>query len=516
MPRFKPYSYDQMKFVPIDFKNQLQEGTFEFALNHIIDEMDLSPFHARFHNDATGASAYDPAILLKVVLFAYSRGITSSRDIERACRENVVFMALSADSHPHFTTIADFISSMRAEVTPLFRSVLLICSQEGLIGKQMFAIDGCKISSNCSKEWSGTRADFERKKGKLERSIALLLRKHRAMDESEDQAPEMRQKEEASIERLRAKVKKIEGFLATHEDKPGRSGRAKQSNITDNESAKMPSGHGVIQGYNGLAAVDSKHQVIVHAEAFGEGHEGQLLRPMLDGIRESFAGIGEPDDVLRQAVVVADNGYHSAENVQMVEEEGIEAYLPDHQYRRRDPAFTGAEEHKRSIDRKKTSRRAKYFRRSDFTYDAATQTMTCPAGKEMYLSCRNYRSRGSYRGVTFMGRTTHCRVCAIRSQCLRNPQAEGRQVTVMEGRDASGEKTALQRMRDRIDTARGRFLYSRRMGIIEPVFGHIRDTLELDWFSLRGKIKVDIQWKLFSIVHNIRKISRFGPRFANG
>jgi len=121
MPRFKPYSYDQMKFVPIDFKNQLQEGTFEFALNHIIDEMDLSSFHARFHNDATGASAYDPAILLKVVLFAYSRGITSSRDIERACRENVVFMALSADSHPHFTTIADFISSMRAEVTPLFR-----------------------------------------------------------------------------------------------------------------------------------------------------------------------------------------------------------------------------------------------------------------------------------------------------------------------------------------------------------------------------------------------------------
>lgn len=148
MPRFKPYSYEQTKLIPVDFKRQLQPGTFEFALNRIIDEMDLSVFDGRFHNDDTGAPAYDPAVLLKIVLFAYSRGITSSRDIERACRENVVFMALSADTHPHFTTIADFISSMEREITPLFRNVLAVCAEEGLIGGQMFAVDGCKISSS--------------------------------------------------------------------------------------------------------------------------------------------------------------------------------------------------------------------------------------------------------------------------------------------------------------------------------------------------------------------------------
>jgi len=92
MPRFKPYSYEQMLMIPVDLKSQLQPGTFEFALNEIIDEMDLSIFDDRFHNDETGAPAYDPAVLLKIVLFAYSRGITSSREIERACRENVVFM----------------------------------------------------------------------------------------------------------------------------------------------------------------------------------------------------------------------------------------------------------------------------------------------------------------------------------------------------------------------------------------------------------------------------------------
>ena len=103
MARFKPYSYAQKLMVPVDLAEQLQPGTFEYALNQIVDELDLSGFDLRFHNDDNGAPAYDPAILLKIVLFAYSRGITSSRQIARACRENVVFIALAADSHPHFT-----------------------------------------------------------------------------------------------------------------------------------------------------------------------------------------------------------------------------------------------------------------------------------------------------------------------------------------------------------------------------------------------------------------------------
>jgi len=121
----------------------------------------------------------------------------------------------------------------------------------------------------------------------------------------------------------------------------------------------MPSGHGVIQGYNGLAAVDSKHQVIVHAEAFGEGHEGQLLRPMLDGIRESFAGIGEPDDVLRQPSWWRTTATTVRRTCRLVEEEGIEAYSSGPPVPSAGPGIHRAEEHKRSIDRKKTSRRAK-------------------------------------------------------------------------------------------------------------------------------------------------------------
>jgi transposase len=157
MAKYKPYSYSQGQFIPVFFGKQIQPGTFEYTLNYLIDnELDLSIFDERFCNDITGAPAYDPRILLKVILFSYSRGITSSRKMARCCEENVVFMALSAGSKPHFTTIAEFISSMNTEVIQLFLQVLMVCDHQKLIGKEMFAIDGCKLPSNAAKEWSGS------------------------------------------------------------------------------------------------------------------------------------------------------------------------------------------------------------------------------------------------------------------------------------------------------------------------------------------------------------------------
>lgn len=526
MPRFKPYSYHQKLMIPIDLNEQLQPGTFEFALSQIVDGFYLSIFDHRFQNDDTGAPAYDPAILLKIVLFAYSRGITSSRQIARVCQENVVFMALAADSHPHFTTIAAFISSMTEEIAPLFRNVLMLCAQEGLIGKQMFAIDGCKISSNCAKEWSGTREDFERRSVKIDRSINFLLQKHRQMDGQQDREKDdtkehhpgggMRRKEEEAIERLRAHKRKLDEWLAENEDKRGARGNVRQSNIIDNDSAKMPCAHGVVQGYNGVAAVDSKHQIIVHAEAFGVGNETGLLEPMLEGTRENLNAFGEKGDPLRGKVLVADSGYHSEANARLVLEQGIEAYLPDKLFRKRDPAFADAGRHKRPIDRKGTKKGKKYFSADDFTFDPAKGKLICPAGKELFVKNRNFRTHEGYHGIAYMSKKTDCRVCALRKKCLRNPKSPVRQVTKFEGRGPENTKSYTEKMIKRFETTRGQFLYSRRLGIVEPVFGNICHALGLKRFSMRGKAKVDTQWKLFGMVHNLKKLVRYGLQFAPG
>ena len=130
----------------VDLARQLLPGTFAHALNHLLDhEVDLTHFDARFKNDATGAPAYPPAMLLNVVLFAYSQGIVRSRAIERVCQEHVTFMALCGMTAPHFTTIAHFVSSLRDDIAQLFAAVLAVCDGQGLLGREMFAIDGVKL-----------------------------------------------------------------------------------------------------------------------------------------------------------------------------------------------------------------------------------------------------------------------------------------------------------------------------------------------------------------------------------
>ena len=142
MPKFIPYDYNQSTMVVINYQDQLQPGTFEHTLHHLItNKLDLSIFHPRFKNDDGGRPAFDPAILLKIILFAYSKGITSSREIEWCCKTNIIFKALSCDSMPHYTTIANFVSSCPKEIAELFEQVLFTCHEQGLLGNELFAIE---------------------------------------------------------------------------------------------------------------------------------------------------------------------------------------------------------------------------------------------------------------------------------------------------------------------------------------------------------------------------------------
>jgi transposase len=174
MPKFIPYDPNQSKMVVINYADQLQPGTFEFAINHIIDhKLDLSVFYPRYQNDDGGRPAYDPAILLKIILFAYSKGITSSREIQWCCESNIIFKALSCDTVPQFTTLAGFVSGRSEEIEALFEQVLLICDEQGLLGKELFALDGCKMSSNAAKEVKSNITDNESAKMTHNRSCVV-------------------------------------------------------------------------------------------------------------------------------------------------------------------------------------------------------------------------------------------------------------------------------------------------------------------------------------------------------
>ena len=165
----------------VDLSRQWLPGTFEHALNHLLDQaIDLSHFDARFKNDETGAPIYPPARLLNVVLFAYAQGIVSSRQIVRACEEHLTFIALCGDRAPHFTTIAEFVSTLGDDSARVLAAVLAVCDAPRLIGREMFAIDGVKLPSNTSKPRSGTRADVERQAVKREAAATTMPQRHRA------------------------------------------------------------------------------------------------------------------------------------------------------------------------------------------------------------------------------------------------------------------------------------------------------------------------------------------------
>ena len=150
MARYRTYDYSQRVLIPVSLEDQLMPGTLEFAIHTLVEtRIDMSVFDHRYNNDETGRWAYDPKILLKVVLLAYSRGLTSSRKIECACWENITFMALSCGQYPDHSTIASFVSSMKVEILPLLRDVLLVCEEMKLLGGTVFALDGCKGSIEC-------------------------------------------------------------------------------------------------------------------------------------------------------------------------------------------------------------------------------------------------------------------------------------------------------------------------------------------------------------------------------
>lgn len=516
MAKYKPYSYAQGQFIPVFFKKQIQKGTFEYTLNYLVDnELDLLIFDGRFNNNETGAPAYDPRILLKIILFGYSRGITSSREIAKCCEENIVFMALSANSRPHFTTIADFISSMDKEITRLFLQVLLVCDQQKLIGKEMFAMDGCKLPSNAAKEWSGTKADFQKKVAKMEKAICRMVEMHRQQDTNQT-GQDFAEKEAQYIEKLRKNAEKIKRWLDDHDDRTGISGKPIKSNITDSESAKMKTSKGVIQGYIGVTTVDRKNQVIVSAEAFGQGQEHDLLGPMIEETRRNFQAIGHKQDVFQDAQLAADSGYHSEKNMEMVFSEEIDAYIADTQFRKRDPRFAEydryKERHRKEMGQRTDSNRL--FTSKDFIFPEDFSHCICPAGKRLYRSGFNVTVK-NFKAIKFKGPKSACLPCKLRSQCFRHPErTEIRQVAYFIGKSATGEERFTEKMKRKIDTTIGRAIYGMRLAIAEPPFAHIRSVLGLDRFSLRGKRKVNIQWNLFCIAHNLKKIHRYGEGFA--
>ena len=482
-------------------------GAFEYALCYGIDhERDLSEFAQRFRTDEGGAPAYAPALLRKIILLAYWRGLVSSRARESACQQHGLFMAVGGGATPHCTPLATFVSTGGEALGQLFTQGLRVCDRQGLIGRQLLAIDGVKLPSTAPKARSGPRQELRSEAQKSERAVHRMLARHRQEDLTHTCEPSWRTREVRQGERLKQEAEKMRTWLRTHpEDRRGVRRGIRKSNCTDNESAQMATGKGVIPGYTGVAVVDEKHQIIVDAQAQGVGQEQELLLPGMEAVHAWRA---------EATVITADAGYDSEDNRKQLAARGIDASVPDNGYRKRDLCYNGQEQHRRQpvplYNKGAVAATPRLLRSPDFPLAADHSHCVGPAGERLYRNGHHRDLRG-FVALKCTGRKSAWGRCLVRARCLRTPPLTPvRQVAVGLGPTAGKPAAHTARRKRKIDSPTGKAMSTRRFATAAPVFGHLRHNKRLSRFTLRGRPKVDGQWKLYGLVHNLEQLAHHG------
>ena len=215
-------------------------------------------------------------------------------------------------------------------------------------------------------------------------------------------------------------------------------------------------------------------------------------------------------------IITADTGFANEVNMTYLYEEKIDGYLPDNQFRRRDPRFSG--------QKKKYGKRHPEIKAarpqipaSEFAFDPKALRCICPSGQEISYRGTRKDEQGNQKAM-FEGKLSQCKSCDMKVQCMKNPESanhrkgNGRQVSFL--LNGVRRATYTDWMKHRIDSAKGKEIYGHRMSVVEPVFGNIGTNKRLNRFSLRGKKKVQGQWNLYCLVHNIEKLANYGNMVA--
>jgi transposase len=476
-------------FLSVDLKGQLLAGTFEYMLDEIINKkIDTSIFDRKYKNDLTGAGAIPPTVLLKLIIYGYSKGRKSSRGIWELNRDNIMAKALTNDMQIHWTTIADFISGNSQEFEAVFMEVLAYCNELGLVGGETFAIDGLRLPSNASLQMSGTEEELKKKLGMYRRMAEKHVRKHRKQDAQTGNDDEQERHYQERQKHLNRQIEKIGGFLEGMKKRENKRDQELKSNVTDNESAMIRSASGYLQGYIGIAVSDKQNQIIISAEAVGNANETEYMPGLIQKTLENIKDMPIKRPEGTKPTFLADANYFSEENLAACQEQGVQAIIPDTQYRRQLENGT-----------------AKRYEAKDFKYHAEEDYYECPNGKK--LECKRRQVFEGREARTYEAGVKDCRCCPLNPQCKRAGDAvkkrERGRMLMITGSNKPGSLCCA--MRDKMSDEEYQNKYAYRIQIIEPVFANISYCKGLNRFMLRGKRKINGQWKLYCMVHNLGK-----------
>ncbi|HMQ35632.1 MAG TPA: transposase [Chloroflexaceae bacterium] len=387
---FRPVERDQQYLMPASLRDWLPDDDLAWLVLDAVDQMDLGPIHARYRADGWGASAFDPALMTALLLYAYATGERSSRRIEARCRRDIAYRVICANQTPDHATIARFRADHELALGHLFTDVLRLCAAAGLGSLGLVAIDGTKLAADASR-------DANRAAEVLDAEIERILAEAAAVDAAEDErlGPDRRGDElppalasrGSRLARLRearhqlaeadaARRERVEAQQAQQAERTARGERAgrvvkpdaehrrrwAERNTTDPDSRMLVGGSGWVQGYNAQAAVAEDGLILAAELTQAPGDAGQLV-PMVEATKANLHAAGMAG---RIGAVLADTGYWSQANFTAVETIGkTRLLIPPRRGPRpgsAHPPKPGAERMRRRLAR--APDRARYNRRS--------------------------------------------------------------------------------------------------------------------------------------------------------
>jgi transposase len=431
------------------------------VIDAFVDALDLGKLgFSKVEAEATGRPPYRPSDLLKLYIYGYLNQVRSSRRLEREAARNIEVLWLIDRLKPSFKTIADFRKDHANGLIEVCRAFVAFCRGQSLLGGEVVAIDGTKISAAASRYKVITPKKLAKQSEAIERRIAEHLA---AMDEadarenaSEADAPcvDVAKALTALKERREEIARQAEDLAANH---------LKQKVLSEPDAKLMrTANHGYQVAYNAQIAVDDRHKLIVAFDLTNEGNDTQQLHPMAEKAKEALG--------VESLTVVADTGYSSGEQGEHCEKAQITAIVP-----RPQKANTAGKQ---------------YFDRSRFTYDVAGDTYRCPAGQTLTLeSVSQSRSRKSYANLRA------CQDCALRPQCTKGAF---RRV------NRTFHEDTIEAMHQRATTD-PRHMKTRRE-IAEHPFGTIKWMMARPRFLLRGLPKAKAEWALSILGYNLKRV----------
>jgi len=462
MQKFKPEDRFQTFLLPPSVEDFISQDHLARVVSEVVDCLDTAAIEEKYSH--LGQKSYHPKTLLKLLFYGYAIGIRSGRKISSACESDVAFMYLSCMYKPDFRTINDFRKNNAAMVEQLFIQVVQLCATMQMANIGTLVIDSTKLRANASGRWTKTKEQYEHWLAGVEKQIAEVMKEADTIDSEEDKKYGNKRGDELpesinTKEKLRNKIKEAMKDLQDGEKR----------NLTDSD-AKIIKGSGRLQTNYNCQASCTTNGIIVSAYATNAASDREQL---IEIVMQA-----ESNTAQQSGTILADSGYASYENYEQLYNLNKTILIPDQEKE--------AETIKAASDP---------YHRNHFKYHKATDTFICPEGKPLIYHSHYTHKQNKQKGKWYQG--TECSACMQKENCTKGSL---RQIRI---EDRMLLRTAVRQL---LDSPAGKKLYKLRQQVIEPIFGNLKHNLKCTMLHLRTLKKVNAEWQLICLTHNIRQI----------